>query len=108
MGIKGLFDEHYRDYKTLFAGDRGEAYAVALAIVFGIEAFDSDDTKYGGPHETLLKELIDDVIPFTLYKLLLLKYLKSEISVTNSKSNLIRYLKPCLIQWNTSPGQTRC
>lgn len=78
MGIKGLFDDHYRDYKMLFAGDRGEAYAVALAIVFGIEAFVSDDTKFGGPHETLLKELIDDVIPFTFYELLFLKYLKSE------------------------------
>lgn len=85
-GIKELFDEHYRDFKILFADDRGEAYAVALASVIGIEAFVSDDTKDGGPHETLVKELIDDVVPFTFYELLFLKYLKSEINCEEFKT----------------------
>lgn len=85
MGIKELFDEQYRDFMILFAGDRGEAYAVALASVIGIEAFVSDDTKVGGPHETLVKELIDDVVPFTFYELLFLKYLKTEISCDEFK-----------------------
>lgn len=84
-GIKELFDEHYNTYGILFAGDRGEAYAVALASVIGIEAFVSDDTKIGGPHETLVKELIDDVVPFTFYELLFLKYLKSEINCNDFK-----------------------
>jgi len=85
MGIKALFDEQYRDFKILFAGDRGEAYAVALASVIGIEAFISDDTKDGGPHETLVKELIDDVVPFTFYELLFLKYLRSDINCEEFK-----------------------
>jgi hypothetical protein len=84
-GIKELFDEHYRDFKILFAGDRGEAYAIALASVIGIEAFVSDDTKDGGPHETLVKELIDDVVPFTYYELLFLKYLKGELDCSGFK-----------------------
>lgn len=84
-GIKELFDEHYRDFKILFAGDRGEAYAVALASVIGIEAFVSDDTKEGGPHETLVKELIEDVVPFAFYELLFLKYLNSEINCDEFK-----------------------
>lgn len=84
-GIKELFDEYYRDFKILFAGDRGEAYAVALASVIGIEAFVSDDIKEGGPHETLVKELIEDVVPFTFYELLFLKYLNSEINCDEFK-----------------------
>lgn len=92
-GIKELFDEHYRDFKILFADDRGEAYAVALASVIGIEAFVSDDTKDGGPHETLVKELIDDVVPFTFYELLFLKYLKSEINCEEFKSRINRVLR---------------
>lgn len=84
-GIKGLFDEHYQNSRILFAGDRGESYAVALASVIGIEAFVSDDIKDGGPHETLVKQLIDDVVPFTFYELLFLKFLKSEISCDEFK-----------------------
>ncbi len=85
MGIKEMFDEQYRDFKILFAGDRGEAYAVALASVLGIEAFISDDTKEGGPHETLVRELIDDIVPFTYYELLFLKFLKTEITCDEFK-----------------------
>lgn len=85
-GIKELFDEYYRDYRILFAGDRGEAYAIALACVIGIEAFVSDDTKDGGPHETLVKELIDEVVPFTFYELLFLKYLKGELDCLSFKN----------------------
>ncbi len=84
-GIKALFEECYLYNKILFAEDRGEAYAVALASVIGIEAFVSDDTKYGGPHETLVMEYIEDVIPFTFYELLFLKYLKSEINCNEFK-----------------------
>jgi len=86
MGIRELFEEHYREYGILFAGDRGEAYAVALASVIGIEAFVSDDTKHGGPHETLVKEFIDGVVPFTFYELLFLKYLKAEIDCEDFKA----------------------
>lgn len=87
MGLKKLFEEQYRAYQILFAGDRGEAYAIALAGVLGIEAFVSDDTKVGGPHETLLKEYIEDIIPFTFYELLFLQFLKSELTCEEFKSS---------------------
>ncbi len=89
-GAKELFDENYNDFRILFAGDRGEAYAIALASVMGIESFVSDDTKDGGPYETLLKELIDNVIPFTYYELLFLKYLKGELDCLSFKSHFDR------------------
>lgn len=79
-GIKSIFDEYADDYIRLFI-DRGEAYAIALAKVIGIVAFVSDDIKQYGPHETLLKEVIEDVIPFSFYELLFLKYIKSEINI---------------------------
>lgn len=79
MGIKDLFEEYKRDYDNLF--DSGELYAVSLARAMGLFAFVSDDTKAFGPHETLVKELIEDVIPFAFYELLFLRYLASEITI---------------------------
>jgi len=78
-GIKGLFEDYKRDFEYLF--DRGELYAVSLAKTMGLFAFVSDDTKDFGPHETLVKELIEDVIPFAFYELLFLKYLSEEFTV---------------------------
>lgn len=80
MGIKGLFEEYKRDYEYLF--DQGELYAVSLAKAMGIAAFVSDDTKRHGPHETLVNELIEDVIPFAFYEILFHKFLLSEISLS--------------------------
>lgn len=79
FGIKGLFDEYRRDFNYLF--DCGELYAVALAKAMGLVAFVSDDTKEFGPHETLVKELIEDVIPFSFYELLFLEFLSGNLSV---------------------------
>jgi len=78
MGVKGLFEIYKRDYDSLF--DSGELHAVSLAKAMGLVAFVSDDTKEFGPHETLVKELIEDVIPFAFYELLFLGYLDGEIS----------------------------
>lgn len=86
-GIKTLFEKEYQDNLKLFAYDRGEAYAVALSTVLGIEALVTDDAKRGGPHETLLKEYIEDVIPFCFYEILFLKYLKAELSCGELKAN---------------------
>jgi len=77
--IKGLFDEYCLEYKYLF--DSGEMYALALAKTLGIPVLISDDTKEYGPHDTLCRELVEDVIPFAFYELLFLRYLKSELSV---------------------------
>lgn len=86
-GIKTLFEKEYQDNLKLFAYDRGEAYTVALSTVLGIEALVTDDTKRGGPHETLLNEYIEDVIPFCFYEILFLKFLKSELSCEELQAN---------------------
>lgn len=78
MGIKGLFENYLQDYKYLF--DLGEIHALALAKAMGLVALLSDDTKDFGPHKTLVKELIEDVIPFSFYELLFLKYLESNMT----------------------------
>lgn len=79
MGIKGLFEHYKESNKYLF--DQGELQAVALAKAMGIAAFVSDDTKDFGPHQSLVKELIEGVIPFAFYELLFLKYLNSEMTL---------------------------
>lgn len=76
LGMKNTFENQLYEIKTLF--DFGEANAVALAETLGIAALVTDDTKDFGPHETLLKELIQDVIPFAFYELLYLEYLQSD------------------------------
>lgn len=78
MGIKGLFDRYKEENDLLF--DTGELYAIALAKAMGIVTFLSDDTKDFGPHETLVRELIKDVIPFAFYELLFLKYIETDMS----------------------------
>jgi hypothetical protein len=62
MSLQGLFERYKRDYEYLF--DSGELYAVSMAKAMGLVAFVSDDTKEYGPHEALVKELIEDVMPF--------------------------------------------
>jgi hypothetical protein len=84
-GIKGLFENYIEQYNYLF--DQGELYAVALAKAMGIATFASDDTKDKGPHETLVKEIIEDVIPFAFYELLFLKFLASEITIDEMYSD---------------------
>lgn len=79
MGILSLFERYKRDYEYLF--DSGELYAVSMAKAIGLDAFVSDDTKEYGPHETLVKELIEDVMPFAFYELLFFKYLSSDLSL---------------------------
>ena len=79
LGIKALFDTYKLENDCLF--DSGELHAIALAKAMGIFAFISDDTKSQGPHETLVKEIIEDVMPFSFYELLLLRYLSSELTV---------------------------
>lgn len=80
-GLIEIFNDNYKYCLTLFAHDRGEAYAIALATALGIPSFVSNDIKDGGPHETLVKEYVEDVIPFAFYELLFLKYLKDDISL---------------------------
>lgn len=81
LGLIDSFNEQFEDYKILFAGDKGEAYAVALSSALGIPSFVSNDIKYGGPHETLVKGLVENVMPFAFYELLFIKYLKEDMSL---------------------------
>ena len=85
MGIKGLFEDYKESNQYLF--DQGELQAVALAKAMGIAAFVSDDTKDFGPHQSLVKELIEGVIPFAFYELLFIKFLNSEITIEELHSS---------------------
>jgi len=76
IGVKRLFETYLEQNNLLF--DTGELYAVALAKTIGIAAFLSDDTKDFGPHDTLVRGLIRDVIPFAFYELLFLKYIETD------------------------------
>ena len=76
VGMKKRFEDELYDIKVLF--DYGEANAVALASTLGIAALATDDTKEYGPHDSLVSEYIEDVIPFAFYELLYLKYLQSD------------------------------
>jgi predicted nucleic acid-binding protein len=78
--VKALFDGYVEEFLDLF--DHGEMYAVALARAMGIEVLLSDDTKLYGPHDTLCRELVTDVIPFAFYELLFLRYISSAITLT--------------------------
>jgi predicted nucleic acid-binding protein len=78
LGVKGLFEQYLIDNKNLF--DDGEMHAIALAQAMGLFALVSDDTKQFGPHDTLVRGLIADVMPFAFYELLFLRYLNSELT----------------------------
>lgn len=80
FGVKGLFEQYLMDYKNLF--DDGEMHAIALAKAMGLFALVSDDTKQFGPHDTLVRGLITDVIPFSFYELLFLRYLNSNLTTS--------------------------
>ena len=74
--MKKNFENKVYELRTLF--DFGETNAVALASVLGIAALVTDDTKDQGPHDTLVKEYVEDIIPFSFYELLYLDYLQSD------------------------------
>ena len=76
IGMKKQFEDKVYELQTLF--DFGETNAVALASVLGIAALVTDDTKDQGPHDTLVKEYVEDIIPFSFYELLYLDYLQSK------------------------------
>jgi hypothetical protein len=80
LGVKGLFEQYLMDHKNLF--DDGEMHAIALAEAMGLFALVSDDTKQYGPHDTLVRGLITDVMPFSFYELLFLRYLNSELTTS--------------------------
>ena len=74
--MKRYFENKRDEIEVLF--DFGEANAIALASTLGIAALVTDDTKEFGPHDTLVKELVEDIIPFSFYELLFLDYLQSD------------------------------
>lgn len=76
IGMLSTFNDLVSEYRNLF--DFGEVNAVALASTLGIAALVSDDTKEYGHHDTLVKQAIEDVIPFAFYELLFLQYLESD------------------------------
>ena len=83
VGMLKTFVDKLYDIKVLF--DFGEANAVALAAVLGIAALVTDDTKEYGPHESLVNEYVENVIPFAFYELLFLNYIESKIDLNQLK-----------------------
>lgn len=81
FGIRRLYDSYLKEYRDLF--DQGEMHAVALAKTLGLAAFISDDTKEFGPHDLLVKESVEEVIPFAFYELLFLEYLHKNLGPEN-------------------------
>lgn len=100
MGIKGLFEEYKESNEYLF--DQGELQAVALAKAMGIAAFVSDDTKDFGPHQSLVKELIEGVIPFAFYELLFIKFLNSQITLEELHSSFQQVNKSSMSEFPMS------
>lgn len=76
IGMRKSFEDKVYEFKVLF--DFGETNAVALASVLGIAALVTDDTKDQGPHDTLVKEYVENIIPFSFYELLYLDYLQTD------------------------------
>ena len=85
IGMKKSFADNLYDIKVLF--DFGEANAVALAATLGIAALVTDDTKDNGPHDTIVKEYVENIIPFSFYELLYLEYLRSDDAFDQLKSD---------------------
>lgn len=79
LGVLGLFNQYCEDTEYLF--DSGEMHAVALARAMGLAALVTDDSKQFGPHDTLVRELIPDVIPFAFYEILYIEYISSKLTV---------------------------
>ena len=69
MGIKVIFDRYIEENDSLF--DTGELYALALARVMGIAAFLSDDTKDYGPHDSLVRGMIEGINYVYRYRILI-------------------------------------
>lgn len=73
INMKSSFEHNLLIYKDLY--DAGEWQGIALAATLGHEAFLTDDIKDFGPHYSLLRETVDEIIPFSFYELLYLKFL---------------------------------
>ncbi len=85
LGVKRIFEDRLFDMATLL--DYGEANAIALAATLGIASLVTDDTKDAGPHDILVKEYYEDIIPFAFYELLFLDYIRSNDDFAKFKSD---------------------
>ena len=85
MGVLGLFERYCEDAENLF--DSGEMHAVSLARALGLVAIVTDDTKLYGPHDSLIRGLITDVIPFTFYEILYMQCIASKLTIDQLHSD---------------------
>lgn len=75
------FEEKVKDNQILYSiNDKGEVYAISLALTLGAITLITDDIKERGPHYTLIRQPYCEIIPFACYELFLLDYLENKIT----------------------------
>ena len=75
LQIYKIFEYNFSENRNLYGtGDLGEVYAISLTQTLGAYSLVTDDTKQGGPYMSLL-QFEDEVMPFTIADVLILRYL---------------------------------
>ena len=97
LQVYKIFENNVMENRNLYgSGDLGEVYAISLAQTIGAYSLVTDDTKQGGPYMSLL-QFDDDIMPFTLADVLILRYLVGDVdenqtvtdfNLINNSSNL--------------------
>ena len=97
LQVYKIFENNILENRNLYgSGDLGEVYAISLAQTIGAYSLVTDDTKQGGPYMSLL-QFDDDIMPFTVADVLILRYLVGDVdenqtvtdfNLINNSSNL--------------------
>lgn len=86
-----IFKKHVKDNEILYnTDDKGEVYAIALALILGNIELLTDDIKLRGPHYTLIRQPYCDIKPFACYELFIFDYLESQITAEQLADRLKR------------------
>lgn len=101
-GLYKLYKEYYDEESLLYSvSDRGEVCAIALARTIGAVTVVTDDIKERGPHFSLMRFPDSDVIPFAFYELIILLYLRNDLSEKEALDtfNEVKKYSPDIV-WN--------
>lgn len=75
-GVLRIFQENVKENRKLYSPqDLGEVYAISLAQTLGVYSLVTDDTKRGGPYDSLLQFADNEIMPFHFVDVLVLRYL---------------------------------
>ena len=101
IGMKDLFDEHFRETRILYSPqDLGEVYAIALAQTLGVASVVTDDIKQYGPHYTLMRMIDSEIIPLAFHEVLLLEFLSGSISSVRYIELFEKINESCCLNWD--------